>query len=86
MDVDLIFKIAAVGILVAVLNLLLVRSGREEQAMMTTLAGLVVVLMMLVQQISDLSSWSRRCLGYKRWRLYGRSWRWDCWAPCWPLC
>ena len=54
MDVDLIFKIAAVGILVAVLNLLLVRSGREEQAMMTTLAGLIVVLMMLVQQISDL--------------------------------
>lgn len=54
MDVDLIFKIAAVGIMVAVLNLLLVRSGREEQAMMTTLAGLVVVLMMLVQQISDL--------------------------------
>ena len=54
MDVDLIFKIAAIGSLVAVLNLLLVRSGREEQAMMTTLAGLVVVLMMLVQQISDL--------------------------------
>ena len=54
MDVDLIFKIAAIGILVAVLNLLLVRSGREEQAMMTTLAGRVVVLMMLVQQISDL--------------------------------
>ena len=53
MDVDLIFKIAAIGILVAVLNLLLVRSGREEQAMMTTLAGLIVVLMMLVQQISD---------------------------------
>ena len=54
MDVDLIFKIAAFGILVAVLNLLLVRSGREEQAMMTTLAGLVVVLMMMVQEISDL--------------------------------
>ena len=54
MDVDLIFKIAAVGILVAVLNLVLARSGREEQAMMTTLAGLVVVLMMLVRQISDL--------------------------------
>ena len=53
MDVDLIFKIAAVGILVAVLNLVLARSGREEQAMMTTLAGLVVVLMMLVRQISD---------------------------------
>ena len=54
MDVDLIFKIAAVGILVAVLNLVLARSGREEQAMTTTLAGLVVVLMMLVRQISDL--------------------------------
>ena len=54
MDVDLIFKIAAVGILVAVLNLVLARSGREEQALMTTLAGLVVVLMMLVRQISDL--------------------------------
>ena len=54
MDVDLIFKIAAVGILVVVLNQRLVRSGREEQAMMTTLAGLVVVMMMLVRQISDL--------------------------------
>ena len=54
MDVDLIFKIAAIGILVAVLNQLLVRSGREEQAMMTTLAGLVVVLMILVQKISEL--------------------------------
>ena len=54
MDVDLIFKIAAIGILVAVLNQLLVRSGREEQAMMTTLAGLVVVMMMLVREISDL--------------------------------
>ena len=54
MDVDPIFKIAAVGILVAVLNQLLVRSGREEQAMMTTLAGLVVVMMILVQEISGL--------------------------------
>ena len=54
MDVDLIFKIAAVGILVAVLNQLLVRSGREEQAMMTALAGLVVVMMILVQEISGL--------------------------------
>lgn len=54
MDVDLIFKVAAIGILVAVLNQLLIRSGREEQAMMTTLAGLVVVLMILVQEISDL--------------------------------
>ena len=48
------FKIAAIGIIVAVLNQLLIRSGREDQAMMTTLAGLVVVLAMLVQQISDL--------------------------------
>ena len=54
MDVDLIFKIAAVGILVAVLNQVLSRSGREEQAMMTTLAGLVVVLMMVVREIADL--------------------------------
>ena len=54
MDVDLIFKIAAVGVLVAVLNQLLIRSGREEQAMMTTLAGLVVVMMILVQEISGL--------------------------------
>ena len=54
MEVDLIFQIAAIGIIVAVLNQLLVRSGREEQAMMTTLAGLVVVLMIVVQEISDL--------------------------------
>lgn len=54
MDVDLIFKIAAIGIIVAVLNQLLVRSGREEQAMLMTLAGLVVVLSMVVTQISDL--------------------------------
>ena len=54
MDVDLIFKLAAIGILVAALNQLLVRSGREEQAMMTTLAGLVVVMMILVQEISGL--------------------------------
>ena len=54
MDVDLIFKIAAIGILVAVLNQLLIRSGREEQGMMVVLAGLVVVLMMMVQEISDL--------------------------------
>lgn len=54
MDVDLIFKIAAIGILVSVLNQVLARSGRDEQATMTTLAGLVVVLMMVVQEISDL--------------------------------
>ena len=54
MDVELIFKVAAVGILVAVLNILLQRSGREEQALMTTIAALVVVLMMVVQKISEL--------------------------------
>ena len=54
MNIDLIFRIAAIGIVVAVLNQLLVRSGREEQALMTTLAGLVVVMMMLVREISDL--------------------------------
>ena len=54
MDVDLIFKIAAIGIIVAVLNQLLIRSGREEQAMMTTLAGLIVVLMMIITEISTL--------------------------------
>lgn len=54
MDIDLVFKIAATGIIVAVLNQLLIRSGREDQAMMTTLAGLIVVLTMLVRQISDL--------------------------------
>ena len=54
MDVDLIFKIAAVGILVAVLNQLLIRSGREEQAMMTTLAGLVVVMFLVVDLVAQL--------------------------------
>lgn len=54
MEVDLIFKIAAVGIIVTILNQVLVRSGREEQATMTTLAGLVVVLMILAQRIADL--------------------------------
>jgi stage III sporulation protein AC len=54
MNVDLIFKIAAVGILVAVLNQVLIRSGREEQAMMTTLAGLVVVLFMVISLVSKL--------------------------------
>ena len=54
MEVDLIFKIAAIGILVAVLNQVLSRAGRDEQAMMTTLAGLVVVLMMVVQKINEL--------------------------------
>ena len=54
MEIDLVFKIAAIGSIVAVLNQLLIRSGREDQAMMTTLAGLVVVLSILVRQISAL--------------------------------
>lgn len=54
MDVDLIFKIAAIGIIVAVLNQVLIRSGREEQAMMTTLAGIIVVLVMMVKEIKNL--------------------------------
>ncbi|MBQ3266239.1 MAG: stage III sporulation protein AC [Ruminococcus sp.] len=54
MDVDMIFKIAAIGIIVAILNQLLVRSGREEQALLTTIAGLVVALMMIISQISEL--------------------------------
>lgn len=54
MDIDLIFKIDAIGIIVAVLNLLLKRAERDEQAMMTTLAGLIVVLLMIVRQIGNL--------------------------------
>ena len=54
MDVDLVFKIAAIGILVAVLNILLSRAGRDEQALMTTVAGLVVVLVLVIQKISEL--------------------------------
>ena len=54
MEIDRVFKIAAIGIIVAVLNQLLIRSGREDQAMMTTLAGLIVVLSILVKQISTL--------------------------------
>ena len=54
MNVDLIFRIAAIGILVAVLNQVLIRSGREEQAMMTTLAGIIVVLMIVVKEIVNL--------------------------------
>ena len=54
MDIDLIFKTAAVGIIVSILNQVLVRSGREEQATMTSLAALVVVLMIVVQRIAEL--------------------------------
>ncbi len=54
MEVDLIFQVAAVGILVAVLNILLTRSGREEQALMVTITGLVIVLVLVVRKISEL--------------------------------
>ena len=54
MDIDLIFKIAAIGIIVSILNQVLSRSGREEQATMTTLAALVVVLMMVAQKVAEL--------------------------------
>ena len=63
MDVDMIFKIAAIGIIVAILNQLLVRSGREEQALLTTIAGLVVALMMIISQISDLFSTVKSTFG-----------------------
>ena len=64
MDVDLIFKIAAVGILVAVLNILLTRSGREDQALMTSITGLVVVLVIVVQEISELFALIRDLFGF----------------------
>lgn len=64
MDVDLIFKIAAVGILVAVLNILLTRSGREDQALMTSIAGLVVVLVIVVKEISELFDLIRDLFGF----------------------
>jgi stage III sporulation protein AC len=63
MEIDLIFKIAAVGILVAVLNVLLSRSGREEQALMVTLAGLVCVLVLVVREISALFSLIKELFG-----------------------
>ena len=64
MDVDLIIKIAAVGIIVAVLNLLLSRSGRDEQALMITLAGLVCVLVIIVQEISSLFELIKSLFGF----------------------
>ena len=64
MDIDLIFKIAAVGIIVSILNQVLSRSGREEQATMTSLAGLVVVLMILVQEIADLFDLVKQLFGF----------------------
>ena len=64
MEIDLVFKIAAIGIIVAVLNQLLVRSGREEQAMLTTLAGLIVVLSMIVTEISQLFDAVKSVFGF----------------------
>lgn len=60
MDIDLIFRLAALGVLVAVLNILLTRSGREEQALMITIAGLVLALFLVVQKISELFTLVRR--------------------------
>lgn len=64
MDVELIFKIAAIGIIVAVLTQLLIRSGREEQAMMTTIAGLIVVLTLIITQISSLFATIKQLFGF----------------------
>ena len=64
MEIDLIFKIAAIGIIVSILNQVLSRSGREEQATMTTLAGLVVVLMMLARQIAELFELVKRLFDF----------------------
>lgn len=64
MNIDLIFKVAAIGIIVAVLNQLLARSGREEQAMMTTLAGLIVVLLIIVGQVKELFDTIKRLFGF----------------------
>ena len=64
MEIDLVFKIAAVGIIVSILNQVLVRSGREEQATLTTLAGLVVVLVILVERIAALFDLVKRLFGF----------------------
>lgn len=64
MNVELIFKIAAIGIIVAVFNQLLTRSGREEQALMTTIAGLIVVMMLIVQEIGDLFTMMKTVFGF----------------------
>ena len=64
MDVELIFKIAAVGIIVAVLTQLLIRSGREEQEMLTSLAGLIVVLTLVITQISSLFTTIKQLFGF----------------------
>ena len=70
MDIDLLFKIAAIGILVAVLHQVLARAGREDQAMMTTLAGLIIVLTMVVKEISTLFATVRAL--FSLWHFWGR--------------
>ncbi len=64
MQIDLIFKVAGVGVIVAVLNLLLTRSGREEQGMMTTLAGLIVVIMVIIKEIGNVFNVIRSTFGF----------------------
>ncbi|MBE7065331.1 MAG: stage III sporulation protein AC [Ruminococcaceae bacterium] len=64
MDIDLIFKIAAVGVIVAVINILLSKSGRDEQALMVTIAGLVIVLIVVVQEIGALMDALRAVFGF----------------------
>ena len=72
MDVDLVFKIAAIGILVAVLNILLSRAGRDEQALMTTIAGLVVVLVLVIQKISELFALIKQLFSFGWRRSFAR--------------
>ncbi|MBR4954520.1 MAG: stage III sporulation protein AC [Clostridia bacterium] len=64
MQIDIIFKVAGVGVIVAVLNLLLTRSGREEQGMLTTLAGLIVVLMMIIKEIGNMFTLIKSTFGF----------------------
>ena len=64
MQIDIIFKVAGVGVIVAVLNLLLIRSGREEQGMLTTLAGLIVVLMMIIKEIGNMFTLIKSTFGF----------------------
>lgn len=64
MDVEMIFKIAAIGILVAVLNQLLIRAGREEQGLMVVLAGLIIVMMLIIQEISQMFELIRTTFGF----------------------
>ena len=64
MNIDLIFRIAAIGILVSIFNQLLIRSGRDDQALMTTLAGLIVVMMIIVQEISNLFNLMKTVFGF----------------------